>query len=275
MKISNISLPYPVLGIQDDIRPELPDDCITICFDEDKSSHTFRFRIDLKFDNSKIEKLLAEGKAEYSCEYECPRSMLRVCLKSSKPHFDFNIPNEYIAGRLNISCFVSVKALIPNYTNIGFHEDYSNCSFYLEPGDILVAFPAYTYDADIDYDKLQSVGAFMQIRSSEDRKDVFFDLSGDRIMIVLPQRLFNLWNNPCVSRSETATTFLALNALTYALVNIEKYDDTLWARTIKYRLETEPEFQGYDLDEDILSIAQAFLKDPYSRLFNKIINDSQ
>lgn len=53
--------------------------------------------------------------------------MLRVCLKSSKPHFDFNIQKEYIAGRLNIGCFVSVKALIPNYTNIGFHEDYSNC----------------------------------------------------------------------------------------------------------------------------------------------------
>ena len=66
---------------------------------------------------------------------------------------------------------------------------------------------------------------------------------------------------------------LVLNALTYALQHIKEHEQTTWASTIIYRLKNEEGFSLAELEEPsgILVLAQRLLKDPYERLFNKII----
>ena len=166
MNLNNISLPYPVLGISDDILPLLPDDAVT--FELSADSNNYTFNIALKFDNRSIQSLINLEMAEFSCEYECARTMLRNCQTSSEPHFQIVIPRRYVNGRLNFNCYVSVSEEIPRYTNKGFNPDYEGAFFRMEPGDILVAFPTFHYDVDIKYDKLQAAGSFMQIRESKE-----------------------------------------------------------------------------------------------------------
>ena len=85
MNINNISLPYPVLGISDDVLPVLPDDAVR--FELTADFKNYYFKIYLKFDNPDIQFLIDNKKAEFSCEYECARTMMRRCESSPEPHF--------------------------------------------------------------------------------------------------------------------------------------------------------------------------------------------
>lgn len=275
MNLNNISLPYPVLGISDDIMPMLPDDAVTFNLTADIKNYTFD--IQLKFDNKEIKSLIDNHKAEFTCEYDCAKTMMRNCLVKCEPHFTIIIPRNAVNGRINFNCFVSVKEAIDNYSNSGFNSDYDGFSFNMAPGDILVTFPQFHYDADIKYDKLQAAGSFMQIRKSDLHNEVFFDITGNKIEILLPTIHYQLYCNPIVKGSaELIHSSLVLNALTYALFNIEAHEQTTWAKTIYYRLDNEEGFSRTELQEPskIPGLAQRLLKDPYARIFNKIINSN-
>lgn len=273
MNLNNISLPYPVLGISDDIMPLLPTDTVSVELRND--ARNYLFTITLKFNNGEISDLIKSSKADFSCEYECAKTMLRCCKKTDKPVFEIEIPRHNINGRINFNCFVSVKEPIINYTNKGFNEDYERFSFNMEPGDILVAFPQFHYDADIKYDKLQAAGSFMQIRETNLHEEVFFDITGNKIEILLPTTLYQLYCNPQVKgAAEVIHSSLVLNALTYALLNIKEHEQTTWAKTVDYRLKNERGFSIEDLYDisNIPCLAQRLLKDPYDRLFNNIMS---
>lgn len=275
MNLNNISLPYPVLGISDDVLPVLPEDAVQ--FELTADVKNFTFKIDLKFESRDIQNLIDKGHAEFSCEYECSRTMLRRCEVSPAPHFEIIIPRRAVNGRLNFNCFVSVKVPVEDYSNRGFNSDYEGFTFNMEPGDILVTFPQFHYDADIRYDKLQAAGSFMQIRESSLHEQVFFDISGNKIEILLPPTHYELYCNPIVKgAAEIIHSSLVLNALTYALLNIEAHEQTTWAKTIYYRLDNETEFSREELQDpaNIPGIAQRLLRDPYLRLFNNLIISS-
>lgn len=272
MNLNNISLPYPVLGISDDIIPILPE--FPVSFELTSDNYNYTFAIELQFENEDIERLINEGKAEFSCEYECTRTMLRNCISSHEPAFKILIPRNHINGRIIFNCFVSVKESILGYKNKGFNPDYDGCTFDMEPGDILVHFPSFHYDADIRYDKLQAAGSFMQIRESDLHSEVYFDISGNKIEILLPKKHYELYCNPNVKgEPEIIHTSMVLNALTFALLNIEEHEQTTWAKTIYYRLDTEDGFSRAELDDPaaVVGLAQKLLKDPYMRMFNKMV----
>lgn len=259
--------------MSDDIIPLLPPDSVSVELNEDVSN--YNFTITLKFNNEDISCLIKDDKAEFSCEYECARTMLRCCKKTNEHTFKIEIPRQDINGRINFNCFVSVKKTIKNYTNRGFNEDYEGFSFNMEPGDILVSFPQFHYDADIKYDKLQAAGSFMQIRETHQHKEVFFDITRKKIEILLPTTLYQEYCNPQIKgAAEIIHSSLVLNALTYALLNIKEHEQCAWAKTIDYRLRNENEFSIEELDDkpNIPCLAQRLLKDPYNRLFNKIIS---
>ena len=272
MNINNISLPYPVLGIGDDILPMLPENPIEFSLTADMQN--YHFEIELKFENKDIQYLIDDDLAEFSCEYECARTMLRNCITSKNNLFKIVIPRNYISGRINFNCFISVKSSIPAYQNKGFNPDYEGYAFNMEPGDILAYFPSFHYDADIRYDKLQVAGSFMQIRESSLHSDVYFDIAGNKIEILLPKEHYELYCNPNIKgEAEIIHSSLVLNALTFALLNIELHEQTTWAKTIYYRLDTEEGLSREALEDPsaIVGLAQKLLKDPYKRLFNKML----
>lgn len=277
MNLSDISLPYPVLGINDDVMPVLPADAVTVV--NGKDDKCFTFSISLKYSNNDILRLVEQGSAVYTCEYECAKTMMRQCVKSPSPSPQFNItiPRTAVAGKINFNCYVTVVKPIAGYVNRGFNDDYAGAAFDMEPGDILVAFPSFSYNADIDYAKLQAAGSFMMVRENKNITDVLFNIEEDKIMIELPPKHYEAYCNDAVRGSaQTIHSSMVLNALTYALLNYKDHEEKLWARTIDYRLRTEEEFKGKDINDhsDILVIAQRLLKDPYMRMFDRMISDA-
>lgn len=274
MKYKNVSLPYPVLGIYDDVYPLLGDDCIQMS-DPVKTAIEYQFGIDLKQGNKDIAQLVNEGKAEYACEVTCRGTFLRRCYKSSTPHFDITLGRTEVNGRIEFQCFIATCLSIPNYSNDDFNEDYHGFTFDLETGDMLAVFPLAWWNTNVKFDKLYAAGSFMQIVEAGDGIDkTWFNLNDDRILIELPHDLFVQYQRIGNSFPEVIHSSLVHNALVYALSNLSEYQESgkLWADSLQLRL-AELHVLTSELKNDmslVYKAADMLLQDPYKRMLDSL-----
>lgn len=274
MKYKNVSLPYPVLGIYDDVYPLLGDDCIQMS-DPVKTATEYQFGIDLKQGNKDIAQLVNEGKAEYACEVTCRGTFLRRCYKSSTPHFDITLGRTEVNGRIEFQCFIATCQPILNYSNDDFNEDYHGFTFDLETGDMLAVFPLAWWNTNVKFDKLYAAGSFMQIVEAGDGIDkIWFNLNEDRILIELPHDLFVQYQRIGNSFPEVIHSSLVHNALVYALSNLSEYQETgkLWADSLQLRL-AELHVLTSELKNDmslVYKAADMLLQDPYKRMLDSL-----
>lgn len=274
MRLNNISFPYLVLRRgSDDIVPQLPEDCVSISVTKTETEYTFD--IALKYDNPEIEALVKIGKAIHCCEIDCPKTVWREAFQSKSPTFSIRVPRRNLSGNINFSSFISVIEPIKDYTNSGFNSDYDGAKFDMEPGDILVGFPIVPHHIDIKYDKLQAAGSFIIIREDAETDITNYSFDHDKIEINIPTEMFKQYQNGLKTNfAEIMHSSIAFNALTCALYELPNCNDSLlWVQAIKYRLQHEvPE--DYDPEtgkvENVPSVANKLLRDPYKRLFNKL-----
>lgn len=274
MKYKNVSLPYPVLGIYDDVYPLLGDDCIQMS-DPVKTATEYQFGIDLKQGNKDIAQLVNEGKAEYACEVTCRGTFLRRCYKSSTPHFDITLGRTEVNDRIEFQCFIATCQSIPNYSNDDFNEDYHGFTFDLGTGDMLAVFPLAWWNTNVKFDKLYAAGSFMQIVEAGDGIDkTWFNLNDDRILIELPHDLFVQYQRIGNSFPEVIHSSLVHNALVYALSNLSEYQESgkLWADSLQLRL-AELHVLTSELKNDmslVYKAADMLLQDPYKRMLDSL-----
>ena len=274
MKYKNVSLPYPVLGIHDDVYPLLEEGCVQMD-DPIKTTTEYHFGISLTQRNRDITALVAAGKAEYACEVTCKDTFLRRCWHSSTPHFDITIGRKEVCGHIDFQCFIAAKVDIPDYTNSDFNEDYYGFSFDLEVGDMLAVFPLAWWNTEIKFDKLYAAGSFMQIVEAADGIDkTWFNLEEQRIMIEMPHDLFVQYQRIGNSFPEVIHSSLVHNALIYALSSLGEYQDKgkLWADSLMARIADDPLLQQYDLSDmaQVYTVADILLQDPYKRLLDSL-----
>ena len=278
MKINDLSFPYPVLGIGDDILPK-PTFKGEPQVESDTTNYTFT--VDFAMVNPTIKQVADSGSATYLCEVTCSSTLYRKSFRSQTTHFAIVIPKTHLGGRVDFQFTITVTKSIKAYTNPQFHEDYKGFSFDLEPGDLLGFLGEFSYDVDIKYDKLKSVGTFMQITEGPTLKLARFNLGGDKIDIQLPSTLYQQYRHSIMGNMRLANIIhssIVFNALVTAPLDIQNFGNTLWARTIKYRFDTEATFEDIreqnaleELEtDDIIELAQRLLSDPYGRLFNTI-----
>ena len=274
MNLNNVTFPYPVLGSFDDILPAPEQPVVNLT--EDK--YNYHFDIQLSYDNADIERLVRLDYADYVCEVSRDSTRFRTCYRGKELHFNIDIPRRTVAGRINFSCTITVKEAIPNCVNKEFHPDYCGHTFNMEPGDLLGMFSPFFYFADIKYDKLKTVGTFMEIVPTDDEWPTTI-LDKPKIELRLPQKLYEQYrDNPAVnSKADILHASIVLNSLTYALCRIEQYSDKKWAQTIEYRINTEKELAEFKEQSPeewrVDKLTQILLGKPYERLFNYLINN--
>lgn len=280
MKYKDVSLPYPVLGIHDDVFPLLEDGCVQMD-DPIKTAVDYRFGITLDQRNEDITRLVSDGLAEYACEVTCRDTFLRRCWHSPSPRLEISIDRKEVSGHIDFQCFIAAKVDIPGYTNSEFNEDYRGFSFDLEVGDLLAVFPQAWWNTEIKFDKLFAAGSFMQIvEAAEGIDKTWFNLDEQRILIEMPRDLFEQYQRVGNSFPEVIHSSLVHNALVYALSNLGEYHEKgkLWADSLMARME-DPLLQQYDLSDmaQIYKVADLMLQDPYKRLLDSLekLSDSQ
>lgn len=105
MKIEDVSFPYPVLGISDDVSPALPEKDVVISYIE-VSPHDLEFTVDLQFDNDDIARYINDGFAEYSVEINCRSTLFRKCVKSDSSHIVFRVDKYRLHNKVSFECYV-------------------------------------------------------------------------------------------------------------------------------------------------------------------------
>ncbi len=273
MKFKNVSLPYPVLGVHDDVYPLLEDNSVQMD-DPIKSSREYIFGISLTQRNRDITKLVKEGKAEYACEVTCKDTYLRRCWHSSEPRFDISIDRKEVRGHIDFQCYIAAKVDISNYANSDFNEDYYGFTFDLEVGDLLAVFPLAWWNTEIKFDKLYAAGSFMQIVEAGESVDkTWFNLDEQRILIEMPHDLFVQYKRIGNNFPEVIHSSLVHNALVYALANLSEYQDKgkLWADSLQ-ALMADQDLMQYDLNDmhQVFQVADALLQNPYKRLLDTL-----
>lgn len=275
MSSEKISFPYPILSSYgDDIEPRLDGNSVLVTHTHDRKKYSFSIQVLLE--NEDILKYIEEGKAEYTCEVTCTRTFLRKCYHSNFPAFSFELGRKEVIGRVIFRCYVTVKESILDYHNSQFNEDYEGALFDMEPGDVLAEFPEMEYKADLQYDKLYSAGAFMVVQEDKNRDSVWFDATGDKILVYLPTPMFEQFQTFSGNQdfNELFHASIVFNALYKCLSEYDPQtqENCLWVLVVKYRIDTEDALSGFNIEDKSQSyeLAQALLADPYKRMFKKL-----
>lgn len=269
--MSNMSFPYPVLGLNDDIVPGLAKDCVKLSPLQETASE-YTINVELKQDNAEITQLISEGKAAYACDIECSETFLRKCVLSFAPNFDVVLNRHEVKGHVNLYFSVVVRESIPNYTNEGFNDDYQGFTFNLEMGDVLVQFGRASFNTEIKYDKLFAAGSFMQIRDAGESIDhTSFNLEENLILIEMPHDHFEQYQRVANTCPEAIHSSLVHNALVFALCNLEERKDSgkKWVDSLLIRLDelNQPIEELQDVSK-AFEVAEKLLQDPYKRMLD-------
>lgn len=276
MKLNNISFPYPVLRQgYDDILPSLPEDAIKIVVN--KSDTEYEFCIELNYNNPDIENLIKEGKAIYICEIDCIKTVWRKSFESKSKRFSIIIPRRDLAGDITFSTYITTINPIKGYTNRGFNDDYGDVSFDMEPGDILAGFPLIHHHVDLKFDKLRNASSFLIIREDTESDITNYNFEHDKIEINIPTEMFKQYQSGIKSNfAEIMHATIAYNALTCALYELSNCNESLlWVQSLIYRLQNEfPDYFDAEKQQviDVPMVANKLLKDPYKRLFTKLVD---
>ena len=297
MKIENVSFPYPVLGINDDIIPTLQDSgCSKPDINIEEEGDSFRIYVTLKLANADILKYIEDDYAEFTVEVSCPSTMFRYCWPSPKPKFDFTIKKELLNGNLEFECFVIAKKDIPDYHNEGLNSDYDGHTINLHKGDLLVAYSKGSYPLNLDLRNVRNIRSFMTVlkNNNENEHSVTYDLEGPKILIYLPEEMMVEYNKRPSDTTENnkrkkiLKASIYVQALTYALIHFQKYKDDgyMWVNALAYRMKEDDlkefctdilndEFIGYDMQnmEYLFKLAHMMLNQPYIDMLKQISAD--
>lgn len=272
---------HPVLTSTDDaITPRLEKEN-NIYSIKQTTSDDYIIVVDLKVDDDYINNLIEEGKAEYFVEIDCDKSRYRRHYCSRKSHIEFAIPRQSVINKIIVRSSVLVKVPI-EYCNPNANEDYEGITFRLSKGDSLVEFDGIRFTAELAYtmDNIFKVA----VNENPEQKYVQYDLSQDKIRILLPVQDYNVFKGHKDDEKYRATfhSSILLNALLYTLYTGEfdkepDDNDELWKVSIRHAVDNNELLASYNLSDknNYHELAQVMLENPFSTLFDEIKSDNE
>lgn len=275
MRLNNLILPHPVLGQADDILG-------TCQFKNDPqidiNGDFYHIEFEIEHDNGTIADLVKVEKAIYCCEVSCSGTLYREIFTSNEANFNFDIPRSSLRNKVDFQTYCITQKDIANYNNPAAHADFDGFLFDLEKADLLAVFGSFSFNADIQYHKLKAASSFMQIIPNETGKTLTeYVLDDSKIQIKLPHDLYEKYKF-FGKKKEFASIIhasLVQNALTIALFNFEEHVQrgNVWALSIQYRLENEPELNNGSCEFDsgkVPELVQKLLGNPNERLIERL-----
>lgn len=270
MRISDLSLPHPVLGISDDVKGEF-EVISQIILGRD----SIEIKLEYSLSNQSLEDLIAEDNAEFVTEISCQETIFRDAYKTKSNKQEFSIDSELLRDDVELTHWIVASSDIPDYNQTNANEDYSGSTFNIEKGDVLAYGKAHIFLAEKSWLEFMSVSSFMLIREDErDKGPARYDLHNHQIKIWLAKNDFEKYhksrNDP--KFSPIFHSAIVLPALIYALSHImsntETYIDRKWYLHLMLRMENDEELRNTKREMDMVPIiAQALLKNPLDRTF--------
>ena len=273
----DIRFPYPVFGVGNSFRTTLSaSDRVIIPTHE---GTTFSFEVSVLMPNEDIANYIRDGFAEFSFELNCPSTYYREIKTSELPKIEFSVPDDQLNKTIEFYCFVVVKKNIKDYKNTELLHTYPVPIEY-EKGEVLAVYPPYVLPLSLTLGNLRNPVSLMRIEEKSSYDSMEFDLLSNKITIYMPTDLYQIYHPMSIEKKKHAVKSMAVSAITYALLNLQKgLDDNLdWAVAIKFKIEANKDEYDFDVDDVLLAkddedgfnklhrFAQIILNDPYSSI---------
>lgn len=282
MKISNALYTYPVLstsGVRDDYMPES-----SFSIEVDKSQTGVSensLDISVTLVNQNLSNLINSNKAKIICHIESPLSSYRKIYDIDSFDMRLQVPinPEVMRGVLEVTPFIVASEEISNFTSDMFGEFYKG-EYSIEQGDILAFAPTTEIEIEPDDINKRPTQSIIRISGRKEVRDMTTDLSGENIIIWLPEKTYYGYKN--LSGKESFYYKLSLMAIVLpaliTAINDIKYgdgssDNKIWSRVIKSKLKSGG--RGADPEQyDPLVHAQFLLNNPADDTFRPIIDSN-
>lgn len=250
MKLTNYIIPYPVLGLEGAFNEGCE---VNVSLEFETTTSLFKFHVNMELNDKTILTLINDGKANFACEIDCSKTFFRRVFNYNKNTFTIEIPRTSLVGDVNFFFSVVVLENINDYFNSNMNSRYySGYKFNLQKGCLLAYFGERTFNADIKYDELKAIGSIVEVKEDPNEKYTYFDFSGEKIRIFLPQeefQNFNRSNNNLLSDITHAS--IVQCSLISALNAYKEHKHTLWAQTLKVRTKTDNNLKQFENLEDL------------------------
>jgi hypothetical protein len=274
MKLSDFSIPYPILGINGAFNDNVS---IESNLDFEMSTTDYTFKVSLKLDEPAIIELIKDRKASYSCEVDCVKTYYRETFMSHESNFAIAIPRTSLVGSVQFFFSVVVTNEITDYKSDNFNQKfYAGYKFNLTKGHMLAYFGLRTFNANIKYDELNALGSIMEVKVDTNSKFTYYDFGGEKITIFLPQSEYDNFrksNNHTLSDITHAS--IVQCALISALSSFKENSNTLWAQTLKIRVQNDKKLEKFtdlgDLtNKEVMEMVSIILDNPNRRMFSRL-----
>lgn len=280
MLISNVSLPHPVFGLNDDYLNGTYETEVKVAPTESLMS----FIIEHKLPNKAIEKLISSGKILFCIEVNCPSTLYRNSFLSREKTQRFEISQDLLRGRFSITFYVSANEDLGNYKNEEFNPDYKNTAFDLKKGDV-IAYGGISYFTAIkDWNALKSLKTYMNIAPGSETGYMEVILGTEKITVLLPDEDYKKYLDVIVYEEipPIIHSSIVYPAILYALrqisKDIESQEGKEWFEFLKFKKEQDPElktFEWQQSEDEISRFAQCLLGKPIKRMIDALYIQKQ
>lgn len=272
MKLSSLSLPHPVLGIEDDVNGSYRVDC-SVALNPEKVALSIKQALL----NDTLEEMIKDGEAIFNVEVQCKQTIFRKSFLSESKEYRIEIPSNVLRNRVDV-CFyiVAIKDKI-DYRVDGANRDYENNSFEIKKGDVLASGGNTWFPALKDWRALKAADSFLVIEKGNFQEGpVNILLNRNKIVVELSKKDYDLYNFH-YRRANLYPIFhssIVFPVLLFAIMKIKDnskdYSDCQWYTALNFRKDNEEELSRLDWNEDenLPRIAQIILADPINRMLN-------
>lgn len=201
-------------------------------------------------DNLEMIDLINKGDADYVVHIECQLTSFRKLYRIKGNTLKIVLNANDIEGSFSICTFIVANNNISNYFNSKFNEDYKGFTFNIEKGNILAIGDSYDLQVNKDRDNLgnmQSIFGLIVI-DDEKEKDIKIDVTGEKIVIALPQEEYKVFKALVKTKANQAVlhSMILIPALMEAFDQLKKkiisgdfelYTSKKWFRSISKAFE--------------------------------------
>lgn len=173
-------------------------------------------------DNNELIDLINRGDADYAVHIECQLTSFRKLYRIKDGSLKITLNANDIEGSFTICTFIIANNDIYNYSNAKFNEDYKGFTFNIEKGNILAIGDSYDLQVNKDRDNLGNVQSIfgLIVNDNENDTDVKIDITGEKIVIALPQEEYKTFKALVKTKANQAV----LHSMTLIPALMEAFD---------------------------------------------------
>ena len=284
MEIKYRLYPYPVLWDKNDDYKKPSKFLAEV--EAKENFKNIKLKINFLLKDKEIENLIKENKAEYVVHIEATSTYFRELISTREAEINYDLKDNDILGRLQMSFFILAKEDILDYKNSNFNEDYSGESFNLKKGNIIAIADSYRFDIEKNDDNLEKVSSIFSICQKEtvEQTGMTVDMNNEKIRIALNKTDYINYHQLSQNSNNIniINSIIIFPALIFIFEQLKKdfdendFADYKWFRALRKIFEKNNQSLNKDLLENELSIdlAQKILNYPIERAFNSLKDEN-